>query len=307
MPPKRPADDLDVATAIQAAGIKDDDWIQKLLEVDKEQLTLIASLIVNKSNIDNRTIKKTRTALSAAKWTDFAARAGLPEDPRYLKLGYFETPVYLLPPSFHKAVFESSWHAQDVYQEAVEQTREGSRLRILDPYLVSILALFQGRIIDKPEEAMPATAFATGGEVEHKVIMIGGMLFFVIEAESNKPSSNNLAQLFLGLLSTAKVNKQADFEGLRVYGLLTNLNRFALYSYNPVSNMFCRDDEIFVGTLRDSFSSGMIHVTNKIFSVVLFAFIEGLRAMVKKSKRRAAKRDVGCFAHHNHDATNASP
>jgi hypothetical protein len=34
------------------------------------------------------------------------------------------------------------------------------------------------------------------------------MLFFVIEA--------------------AKVNKQADFEGLRVYGLLTNLNRFAL-------------------------------------------------------------------------------
>jgi hypothetical protein len=65
------------------------------------------------------------------------------------------------------------------------------------------------------------------------------MLFFVIEA--------------------AKVNKQADFEGLRVYGLLTNLNRFALYSYNPVSSMFCRDDEIFVGTLRDSFSSGMIH------------------------------------------------
>ena len=133
MPPKRPADDLDVATAIQAAGIKYDDWIQKLFEVDKEQLTLIASLIVNKSNIDNRTIKKARIALSTADWTDFAAQAGHPEDPGYLKLGYFETPVYLLPPSFHKAVFESSWHAQDVYQEAVEQTREGSRLRILDP------------------------------------------------------------------------------------------------------------------------------------------------------------------------------
>jgi hypothetical protein len=38
------------ATAIQAAGIKDDDLIQKFLEVDKEQLTLIISLIVNKSN-----------------------------------------------------------------------------------------------------------------------------------------------------------------------------------------------------------------------------------------------------------------
>ena len=29
--PKRPADDADVETAIQAAGIKDSDWIQKLL------------------------------------------------------------------------------------------------------------------------------------------------------------------------------------------------------------------------------------------------------------------------------------
>jgi hypothetical protein len=56
-----------------------------------------------------------------------------------------------------------------------------------------------------------------------------------------------------------KVNKKADFEGLRVYGVLTNLTRFAFYSYDPISNTFCRDDEIFVETLRDGFSSGMIH------------------------------------------------
>ena len=59
--------------------------------------------------------------------------------------------------------------------------------------------------------------------------------------------------------AAAKVNKQADFEGLRVYGILTNLTRFAFYSYDPISNSFCRDDEIFVETLRDGFSSGMIH------------------------------------------------
>jgi hypothetical protein len=56
--PKRPADDANVETAIQAAGIEDDDWMQKLLEVDKEQLILIVSLIVNKSNIDNKSIKR---------------------------------------------------------------------------------------------------------------------------------------------------------------------------------------------------------------------------------------------------------
>jgi len=135
--PKRPAeDDANVETAIQAAGIKDNDWVQKLLEVDKEQLTLIVSLIANKSNIDNKSIKKARTELSSfstTKWIDFAARAGLPDDPSYLGLEPFVTPVYQLPPSFHKAVFENAWRTQDVYQETVEQTREESRVRILDP------------------------------------------------------------------------------------------------------------------------------------------------------------------------------
>ena len=55
--PKRPADDADVATAIQAAGIKDDDRIQKVLEVDKKQLTLIVSLVVNKSNYRQQKFK----------------------------------------------------------------------------------------------------------------------------------------------------------------------------------------------------------------------------------------------------------
>ena len=71
--PKRPADDVE--TAIQAAGINDDDWMQKLLEVDKEELILIVSQIVNEGNIDNRSIKKARIELpsfSTAKWIDFA-------------------------------------------------------------------------------------------------------------------------------------------------------------------------------------------------------------------------------------------
>lgn len=64
---------------------------------------------------------------------------------------------------------------------------------------------------------MPGSAFSTGGKVEHEVspcsthlkiiyakllqvVMIGGILFFIIEAKLDKPSSNNLAQLFLDLL-----------------------------------------------------------------------------------------------------------
>jgi hypothetical protein len=36
-------------------------------------------------------------------------------------------------------------------------------------YIVPIVALFQGRIIDKPEQPMMETRYSTGGEVEHEV------------------------------------------------------------------------------------------------------------------------------------------
>ena len=45
----------------------------------------------------------------------------------------------------------------------------------------------------------------------------------------------------------------------------------------------------------------VILVTNKIFGLVLYAFVEGLRATVEKSKQRAVKGDVGCFSDHNHN------
>jgi hypothetical protein len=121
--------------------------------------------------------------------------------------------------------------------------------------------------------------------------------------------------------AAAKVNKQADFEGLRIYGVLTNMTRFSFYSYDPSTNSFCRDEELIVNTRRDEFSADMIFgmcmfvkvseyscnqisVMNKIFGLVLYAFIEGLRAITERSSQRAAKGDVSCFVDHNHDTTN---
>jgi hypothetical protein len=36
-------------------------------------------------------------------------------------------------------------------------------------YIVPIVALFQGRVIDTPEQAMMETQYSTGGGVEHEV------------------------------------------------------------------------------------------------------------------------------------------
>jgi hypothetical protein len=59
--------------------------------------------------------------------------------------------------------------------------------------------------------------------------------------------------------AAAKVNKQADFEGLRVHGILTNLHHFSFYSYDPMSHKFYQDGGIQVETQRDGFSSNMIY------------------------------------------------
>ena len=81
-------------------------------------------------------------------------------------------------------IFENAWRSQDVFREPPCQT--GAKVRILDPvcpllsrcldnlltmtqYIVPIIALFQGRVIDQPERAMTGTEYSTGGEVEHEV------------------------------------------------------------------------------------------------------------------------------------------
>jgi hypothetical protein len=45
-------------------------------------------------------------------------------------------------------------------------------------YIVPIVALFQGRVIDEPEQAMAETQYSTGGDVEHEV----RMCFFICES-----------------------------------------------------------------------------------------------------------------------------
>lgn len=42
-------------------------------------------------------------------------------------------------------------------------------IRFSMQYLVPIMAIFQGRVIDMPEAKMAETKYSTGGEVEHEV------------------------------------------------------------------------------------------------------------------------------------------
>ena len=72
--------------------------------------------------------------------------------------------------------------------------------------------------------------------------MIGGVLFLVIKM---KLGHDNIAQLFLELLRKPEFpllryaelvysgRRNNTFEGLRVHGLLTDIQAFHFYSYDP--------------------------------------------------------------------------
>ncbi|KIK08823.1 hypothetical protein K443DRAFT_671881 [Laccaria amethystina LaAM-08-1] len=222
------------------------------------------------------------------------------------------TPVHL-PPSFHDTTAAAAWRTQDVYQERPSQERYEARIRAFDTYLIPIVALFQGRIIDQPEHPMASTAYSSGGEVEHSLFMIGGILFFVIEMKLGHEGQDNITQLFLELLSAAEMNKNANFEGLRVHGLLTDLQTFHFYSYDPTRRKFSFDETLQVSPARETFITDMIHVTNKVFTVILFAYMEGLAASVKKSRERPAAPPTGSspaqrmVRNHINDNTRSGP
>jgi hypothetical protein len=165
-------------------------WLDKLLELPGDELANLLGDIANHGKIKTAVIRKARISLpsfSGAKWSDFTEQFGFPDKLENNQFEQVVTPVYSLPPSVHELMFEAAWRTQDVYLERQEQRREAGRVRIMDPvrqrlvkllratilmytqYLVRIIGLFQGRIIDKPEEGMLETEYATGGEVEHEV------------------------------------------------------------------------------------------------------------------------------------------
>ena len=125
-------------------------------------------------------------------------------------------------------------------------------------------------------------------------------------------------------LAAALLNERRKFRGLRIYGLLTDLSRFHFYSYDPVQNKFYTDDKILVDNNRVPFLSGMIHsmyftrceslkahvfslVSNKIFGVILNAYIEGLQLTISNNAGKASCGDVSHFAPcYDHNFANVS-
>jgi len=293
---KRKAHEIAIATSIQPEDVDlPDGWMQKLLDLGPAVLASILAQLAHEKGITSSQIKRFRIGLplfSRAKWSEIVPHFDLPYSHDITSLANHLvsisiTPV-LLPPYFHETIAEVAWRIQDVYQELVLVQGEATQVRFFDMYIVPIVGLFQGRIIDRPGQPTASTAYSSGGVADHELRMIGGgILFVVIKMKQGLPEGDNIARLFLELLSATEVNKKTKFEGLRVYGLLIDPWRFHFFSYDQTRRKFAYDATLPVSPARESFIQDMILVTNKIFSVILSAYSEGLDALVKASPERA--------------------
>jgi hypothetical protein len=115
-------------------------------------------------------------------------------------------------------------------------------------------------------------------------------------------------------VAATEMNMKLKFRGLRVYGLLTDLSQFKFYSYDPstVPGTFCFDETLLVDVRRTKSLSDMMDglvifyhssseltylpaVADKIFSIILTAYIDGLGAIIQTSNDGAHHRDASIF------------
>ena len=61
--------------------------------------------------------------------------------------------------------------------------------------------------------------------------------------------------------ATAGMNKKDEPEGLRVHGLLTDLQAFHFYSYDQSRRKFAFDETLQASATRERFMADMIHGT----------------------------------------------
>ncbi|KAF8583535.1 hypothetical protein K439DRAFT_1412070 [Ramaria rubella] len=217
---------------------------------------------------------------SEAKWNiagKFGLPRGFPESMNDIKLKRARTPACCLPPSFYQSILQRAWTILDVYREPLDQKREAARLRTLDVFIVPLIGLFHGRIIDTSENKMPPTKLSTGGRIEHKIILVGQALFLVVELKIEIQSSC-YSQLFLEMLSAAELNKEYQLGNLQVYGLLTDLTCFRFFAYDPATKKFLLDERLNISSAkRLEWCTDMIQVSNKIFSILLYSYINILQ------------------------------
>ncbi|OBZ74054.1 Sterol O-acyltransferase 2 [Grifola frondosa] len=265
----------DVDAAVNSVQLPRD-WV----DLPRADIALLVDYIAEQGGISAQEIERCRAARRASTQVKAACQISSGVGAQ------FSPPVCMLPQSMHAAMFERGWHMLDVHPDAPYRPCGIAVSRIIDNWLWPLIALFEGRIVDLSKTIVGAGPYCAGITVEHEVVMTGCTFFLIGELKRGPDNAENLAE-FLGALSAAaEANK--DFPHVRVHGLLTDMTRFRFCSYDPATRTFCADEELLADVEREHFCTDMIAVANKMFSIIMFAYLEVLREMVDSSREEDA-------------------
>ncbi|KAJ8482958.1 hypothetical protein ONZ51_g5001 [Trametes cubensis] len=211
-------------------------------------------------------------------WHNLAGEYGLPHRYASKKLEQHHVPTHCLPLSFHIELFKSSWRSADVYMDSIYQALGTTGFHVLRPMMLSLLALFHGRLIDNPVRRMAQETRNLVGEVTHEIFAMDDTIFIVLEVDMIAPQEQeHVARLFKLFISAAQDNHYSKSQ-VRIYGLLTDRVRFAFFSYDHSLRRFAFDEELLAGGPRGQYLTRLIPIANKIFNVLFSGYLALLQA-----------------------------
>lgn len=203
----------------------------------------------------------------------------LPADPNCIMV--VPGPVYRLPVNIHIKLYQAVWKAINVYGDRIIISyNETRKIRIFEEYIVPIVSLFEGRLINQPGSS--ETYVSSGGHIEHEIFIFGGALLVVIESTRDYLTPNDVGQTLCHILAAATRNKKIPgLKNLHIRGILTNLTEFYFYAYDPITKTFSQECPMLSGLERRDFLRKMIPIANKIFSVMFTSYIEALSCTLR--------------------------
>ncbi|KAL8283424.1 hypothetical protein RQP46_005834 [Phenoliferia psychrophenolica] len=249
---------------------------------------------VQASNLLDDEAKKAKLAKSFClyTWEDVMQTWGFDietaTDPRSA-FDHVSLDILHLPQATQEELFKRGWQTLDVYQDVSRQDNEEAGVRTLESYVSLIVGLWYGRLNNTPEtKILGGAEGSTEGACEYEVRSSKGNLGLMLEVKQvinggklNKP----LAQLMCEVSAAYSENIRVRKNGAPVFGILTDKRTFIVISYDGTKWSWY--DEIVISSARTGWLTGMIHVSNIIFTLLMRAYLASLQAFAQKSRDRA--------------------
>ncbi|KAK0438358.1 uncharacterized protein EV420DRAFT_1651505 [Desarmillaria tabescens] len=239
---------------------------------------------------------------SEERWIEVSRRLKIPESYQDLHeiiygLTRFSPPQMYLPPTFHADIYKTAWKFLNSFASPYAKFSVQNAIGLV-PGLVSTTSLFYNHFEILRNEPIPkchqlANPLPLGEPVSYKITLHNQIKFVVIEVgntylDFGLRDQEVYTRLFTELYGQSAsqynnyvVNPDKPHD-LRVYGLLSDMDQNAFFSYDPVTGTFQKDENVCVTPSRETTIHDVMRLSEKLFSVLMHIYNENLEGWYSK-------------------------